>query len=178
MQRSTVLFVLCFMIALALPLSAAPVDGPTAFEQLKSLGGTWRGGTSAVGAAAEAEAAATPEVVHEFEVSAGGTVVMETMGPDTPGEMINMYYLDGDDLVLTHYCAGGNQPTMKLNVAESTDETLVFDFTGGTNLEHASEHIHSAEITIKNDGEVDSVWHAYSGDELAGTMRFHLVREN
>ena len=34
--------------------------------------------------------------------------------------MINMYHMDGDDLVLTHYCAGGNQPTMKLNTENSS----------------------------------------------------------
>jgi hypothetical protein len=63
--------------------------------------------------------------------SAGGSVVMETMMAGTDYEMINMYHLDGDDLVLTHYCAGGNQPTMRLDRAKATATELPFVFTGG-----------------------------------------------
>ncbi len=53
--------------------------------------------------------------------------------------MINMYHLDGDDLVLTHYCAGGNQPHMKLDRASATSGKLQFDFIGGTNLDEVVE---------------------------------------
>ena len=65
----------------------------------------------------------TPGVVHEFKTSAAGTVVMETMNPGTGHEMINMYHVDGDDLLLTHYCAGNNQPRMRLN-REAIDTRL------------------------------------------------------
>ena len=174
------LFIVASTIAIALllqpPLLAEPVDGPGAFEQLKALGGTWRGGIAGEGA--EADSAATLEVVHEFRVSAAGTVVMETMGPGSEHEMINMYHLDGADLVLTHYCAGGNQPTMKLDLAASTDQTLVFAFTGGTSLDpEVDEHIHSAELTFKGANELDSAWTANKGAEEVGVTRFHLQRE-
>ena len=113
------------------------------------------------GREAEAEAQKIDEVVHDFRVSAAGTVVMETMGPGTKHEMINMYHLDGDDLVLTHYCAGGNQPTMKLNRERSTVAKLVFDFTGGTNLDPAvDEHIHSAELKLTDPKHLESIWEA------------------
>ena len=44
----------------------------------------------------------------------GGSAVTETLFPGTAHEMMSVYHMDGDDLVLTHYCAGGNQPRMML----------------------------------------------------------------
>ena len=114
MKRILWLAVLGSMIV-SVPAAAGGIDATQAFEQIKGLAGTWHGEPEAEGLAAEAEVEHPGEVVHEFRVSAAGTVVMEMMGPGTDYEMINMYHLDGDDLVLTHYCAGGNQPTMKLN---------------------------------------------------------------
>lgn len=155
------------------------VDANAAFDKLKSLEGTWRGVPEAQGAEAEAEAEMTGKQVHEIEVSAAGTVVMETMGPGTDHEMINMYHIDGDDLVLTHYCAGGNQPKMRLDRSRSTEDSLVFDFAGGTNLDPATDqHIHDARIEWKDDDRIESVWNGYMGGKPAGTMVFHLERQD
>jgi hypothetical protein len=99
--------VLCLAAGTA---TADSVSGSDAFEQLKMLAGSWSGSATGEGEEAEAEAEMVDKVVHDFRVSAAGTVVMETMGPDSEYEMINMYHLDGDELVLTHYCSSGNQP--------------------------------------------------------------------
>ena len=157
---------------------AESIDAGQAFEQLKSLAGSWHGTPEGEGegAEAEAEAEAAGQVKHVFEVSAAGTVVMETMNPGTEHEMINMYHRDGEELVLTHYCAGGNQPTMQLNRASSTATELVFDFTGGTNLDPAVDpHIHSAVFTISETGLL-SEWMSHAGGEPSGKMTFHLSR--
>ena len=88
-----------------------------------------------------------------------------------------MYHLDGDDLVLTHYCAGGNQPILRLDREHSTAEKLVFDFTGGTNLDPAKDHhIHAAEIELTEGGGMESVWTGYAEGKPAGKMTFHLER--
>jgi len=166
-----------FVLGVAMPGWAAGVDAQNVFEQLKSLAGTWHGEPVGEGEEAAAEAQARGEVVHEFRVSAAGTVVMETMGPGTDHEMINMYHLDGDDLIVTHYCAGGNQPMMRLNRDTSTSDKLVFDFAGGTNLDPSvDEHIHSAEITLSDSDHLESAWSAYSGGEEVAVMTFHLAR--
>ena len=141
------------------------------------MAGTWQGTPEGIGVEAEAEAEIAGQVVHEIQVSAAGTVVMETMNPGTDHEMINMYHLDDDDLVLTHYCAGGNQPTMRLDRETSTAERLVFDFTGGTNLDPETDHfIHDMELGIHGDGKVESVWNSWGDGAKGATMVFHLTR--
>lgn len=165
---------------LLLPVTAAASDELTAekaFERLKALAGTWEGSASGEGEEAAAEADATGKVVHEFEVTASGHVLMERMGPNTDYEMVNMYHLDGSDLVLTHYCSSGNQPRMKFNAATSAPNRLVFDFDGGTNLDSTPSHIQSAEIRLDGKDRLDSAWMAHEGDEEAGTMTFHLKRQ-
>lgn len=149
-------------------------DAQAAFDRLAEMSGTWTGMAEGEGEAEAGDGAMT--VTHEFQLSANGSVVMETMNPGTEYEMINMYHLDGDDLVLTHYCAGGNQPRMRVVAAESTADHLVFDFDGGSNLDPAVDgHIHAARITFGDSG-VDSVWIPYSSGEPAGKMAFRLTR--
>lgn len=170
---------LVVMAALATPAFADGMNAEDAFEQLKSLAGTWKGSPMGEGpeADAEAEEAMAGKAVHDIQVSAAGTVVMETMSPGTPHEMINMYHLDGEELVLTHYCAGGNQPTMRLDRAKSSADKFVFEFTGGTNLDPAVDsHIHSAKIEFMGEDKMDSVWYGYQNGEQAGIMTFHLAK--
>lgn len=169
------------ILLLTASAAAAEVTADEAFDILKGMAGTWESTPEGSGAEAEAEAEAAEagEVTHEFELSAAGTVVMETMAPGTRHEMINMYHLDGDDLVLTHYCAGGNQPTMRLDRETSTAERMVFDFTGGTNLDPATDHfIHDMELAIVADGRVESVWRSWGDGAPAATMTFHLARRD
>ena len=159
------------------PALAGEMTAKQVLDQLKSLDGTWKGEPEGQGEEAEAEAKAAGPVTHEIQVSAAGTVVMETMNPGTEHEMINMYHLDGDDLLLTHYCAGGNQPQMRLDLGQSTADLLVFDFIGGTNLDPATDHyIGSARIQVVDSDHLKSVWGAYSGRQQVGTMTFHLER--
>lgn len=147
------------------------VDAQAAFEMLKGLAGQW----SSRAPSAEGEHAM--ESRHVFRVSANGSVVMETMHPDTEHEMINMYHVDGDDLVLTHYCAGGNQPQMKLDRSTATSKELRFDFTGGTNLDPSKDqHIHGAKIVFVDGDHVQSAWTGYQDGAEAGVMVFELAR--
>lgn len=171
LQTSKRLLLLAFLIAL-LPVAAgaegdhapAPkVDTPAAraFETLKSMAGTW-----------DSQDAQR----HEIKVSASGTVVMETMAPDTDYEMINMYFLDGERLLLTHYCSSGNQPQMELQPQESPD-VMTFDFVGGTNLDPKVDgHIHAAKLVWVDKDNIESHWTGYKDGEVAHEMVFHLKR--
>jgi hypothetical protein len=165
-------------ILVAPPAPGDPIDGTMAFERLKSLAGTWRGDASGEGEA-QAGAATMEQTVHEFRVASAGTVVMETMGVGSSEEMINMYHLDGDSLMVTHYCSSGNQPSMRLDSEASTTDRLVFAFAGGTGFDPAVDnHIHGAVITFVGPDEIDSSWSARERGETVGVMRFHLRRDS
>ena len=176
-MRKLLLSALVLVLAVTPPAAASGLTAESAFDRLASLAGTWTGSPQGEGEEAEAEAKAAGQVVHEIQVSAAGTVIMETMNPGTEHEMINMYHRDGDDLMLTHYCAGGNQPTMRLDRDSSSADRLVFDYAGGTNHDPAVDpHIHSAEIQLIDGDHIQSNWSSHVGGEQAGRMMFHLSR--
>ena len=69
------------------------------FDELKALDGTWEG-TVKNGQPVEVD----------YRLTAGGSALMsEIKGKD---DMITMFHLDGDRLLMTHYCGAGNQPRM------------------------------------------------------------------
>ncbi len=93
--------------------------------------------------------------------------------------MVSVYHLDGQDLRMTHYCAAGNQPRLKLDRAKSGPDHLVFLFDGGTNLDPKKDgHIHNLDITFHEDGRVTSDWEGYSGEKSAGTTSFVMTRQD
>ena len=111
-----------------------------AFASLKKLHGEWRGPAMQKG---------MPPSHSVFRVTAGGSAIEETIFPGTKMEMLSVYHMDKGSLLMTHYCAIGNQPHMKLNPRKSTAHELVFDFAGGTNLNvHRDMHMHSLTLTL------------------------------
>src|SRR5687768_4823343 len=105
------------------PAVAAPpagaLDGKAAFARMKTLAGPWEGNISKPDG---------PPGAVRYELTAGGSAVKETQFPGTAHEMLTVYHLEGNDLVLTHYCATGNQPRMKMTSA--TEEEILFEYAG------------------------------------------------
>jgi len=56
-----------------------------------------------------------------------------------PENMITMFHMDGDRLLMTHYCGVGNQPRMKLTSADP--KSLTFEFIDGTNIGPGDGHM-------------------------------------
>ena len=48
-----------------------------------------------------------------YELIAGGNTLLERETVDKMLPMITVYHLDGDRLLLTHYCMLNNQPRMQ-----------------------------------------------------------------
>ncbi|MFN7975926.1 MAG: hypothetical protein U0166_26925 [Acidobacteriota bacterium] len=156
-------------MSVALAGTAAPISGERAFDKLKSLAGDWE---------VHGDAMEVAGPVASYRVTAGGTVVMETLMPGTEYEMITMYHMDGDDLLLTHYCSMGNQPRMKLDRKSSTLERLGFAFVDGTGMRRKSTHMHTHEIAFVDPDHVISTWGVSEGDDApVETKRFSLVRK-
>jgi hypothetical protein len=142
------------------------VDAHTAFARVKSLAGDWEGTTAGSDSA--------PARV-EFRLSGGGSTVVERMFPGTEHEMVTVYHMAGEDLVLTHYCAMGNQPRMKLVSGGAAGE-LVFDFVGGDNIEPATTtHMHTGRMTISPES-YEARWTVYREGREAGSHGFSMKR--
>src|SRR5205807_1359748 len=72
-----------------------------------------------------------------FAVSSDGSIVREIMLPGTEHEMTNVYHMDGPTLVMTHYCAMGNQPRLRAVAGDPNVIDLKFDSV--TNLSGPGE---------------------------------------
>jgi hypothetical protein len=156
------------LIALTIAPARAGSSGTAAFEQLKSLAGHW-----------ETEKSNTDKATLDLELTAGGTAVIERAHITEAGktvEMITLYYLDGDQLKLTHYCMAGNQPTMRATYAPDT-KTLTFEFEGATNLKSPNDgHMHHAVYTFIDNDHFKTTWTFQKNQKDAFTEDVTYVR--
>jgi hypothetical protein len=113
-----------------------------------------------------------------MKTTSAGSALVETQFPGSNHEMVSVYHLDGEDLRMTHYCAAGNQPRVKLDRIHSKPDELIFVFDGGSNLDPEKDmHIHAVKITFHEDGKVTSAWEGYAGGKKAMTTTFKLTRQ-
>jgi len=131
--------------------AAAPAHGgAAAFEQLKALVGDWQTETNVSGKA----------TLH-MELTAGGTALLEKFHMEENGkpvEMITLYFVDGDQLKLTHYCMAGNQPTMAGTYDPAT-KTVKFSFVSVSNLKSPDAgHMHHALYTFIDNDHFRTNW--------------------
>jgi hypothetical protein len=134
----------CTTLLLATALHAAeppkPQPASPEFERMKTLVGTWKGmvdmGQGPI------------EMVSQYRLLAGGSVLEEKVFAGTPNEMTTMYFDKSGKLALTHYCVMGNRPGMLLKSADA--KTLKFDFdkSCGINVKKES-HMHA--LTLRFD---------------------------
>ena len=91
--------------------------------------------------------------------------------------MLTLYHQDGDALLLTHYCAAGNQPRMICHPGAKPDQ-FVFEFLDATNMKSLQDHhMHSVTITIIDDHHLRAEWQAYRDGKPLKATRFDLVRK-
>src|ERR1700682_5214775 len=116
----------------------------------------------------------------DIELTAGGTTLLEKfhmLEQGKPVEMITMYYLDGGQLKLTHYCMAGNQPTMRGTYAPETN-TLTFDFENATNLKSANDgHMHHAVYKFIDNDHFQTTWTFQKDQKDAFTEDVVYVRK-
>ncbi len=148
---------------------ARPSAAAAELEKLKSLAGTWTGKAVHVSGPAQ-------DTTVTWRVTGGGSAVVETVFPGTPHEMTTVYHLDGDALVLTHYCAAGNQPTMRA-LPSGDPSVIAFDFVRGSNMKPGDMHMHSARLRLAGPDRLETEWVSWSGGKPAGTARFSLARQ-
>jgi len=149
-------------------VDADPAQREALFAAVSALEGKWQG---------ESEGAEGPPSYTVFEVTSGGSAVRELMLPGTENEMTNMYTLDGNELVMVHYCAGGNQPVMRADSFE--DGRLVFRSAGVQDLKAADEvYMGAMTLVVVDENTVEQQWVALKGGELEHEMKIKLKRVN
>ena len=152
----------------ALPCCPMAPKAAASLEKLKGLTGTW-----AIQSDAKDEAGMT--VV--FRPTSNGTAVIETMFPGSDHEMINMFTADGDSIVMTHYCAMGNQPRMKLAPASGEGKAMKFEFVDGGNIKSRNE-MHMDGVTLTIDGDkLSEDWSSYADGKVLDHKVFELRRQ-
>jgi len=140
--RQWMLFCLVALsVATATPAAAEP---DARLEFLKGLQGSWVGQFDEMG-----------EQAFEFRVTAGGHAVEEREMLGTPMEMLTVYYLEGDNLIGTHFCMLGNRPRVKAT-PRVEDNTLTFACNGtpGNSKSHDEEHVHGWSMRLDDDGRL------------------------
>ena len=143
------------------------------FDFIKGLEGEWAGKAEGAGE--------THDVVFRYRVTAGGTAVEETMSPGTEHEMVTMYHMDGSRLVLTHYCAAGNQPRMvAMNWEVDTQvHTIRFGFDGATNLtSKQTGHMHDMVMTIDGTDKLTETWTYFQDGTAHHQSTFTMTRKS
>jgi len=144
----------------------AQSDAQKSFDQLKSLAGSWEGKNSM-----------GQSVQVSYRMTAGGSALMsEIVGH---GEtMISMINFDGPNrLLLTHYCAVGNQPRMQAS-ASPDGKTITFNFLDATNLDSPqSGHMDHVVIALLGPDHHTEEWNFIDHGKETKEF-FDLTRNN
>jgi hypothetical protein len=138
------------LMAVLIPISSlafAQSDGAKAFDQLKTLAGTWEGPVMVN--PPQAEMASDTRMHIAMRVTSRGNALVHEMkeagsadDPTKNDHPVTMFYLENHRLMLTHYCDAGNRPRMvakELPDGKSVEFTFL-DLSGGTeygHMEHA-----------------------------------------
>ena len=105
---------------------------PAAFEKLKSLAGEWK--------------IADRDAQVSYFVTGDGSAVVEVF--ETERGMASVYHMDGEDLMVTHYCSANNQPRMRATSYDAARGTILFDqFIDVTNVADPEEY-YTREVGI------------------------------
>jgi hypothetical protein len=137
-----------------------------AWDAIQSLEGTWV--TTEPGPDGKQN-----ELV--FKKMAGGSMLAETMFPGSKHEMLNTYHMDGDTLMVTHYCAQGVQPRMKLVSAENG--VFKFEFMDCTNLKPGTGRMGGLELTINGEQLIEK-WLYLKDGQVVSEMTFELTKKS
>ena len=158
--------------------SDEPLTAATGFERMVALEGTWTGESITVPVGKTKEEGTKSNSTVIYESIANDTSVIATYAKDTPMEMVSVYHMDGPDrLIHTHYCAVGNQPSMKYEPSQNASE-IVFKFTHGTNMDVEKDgHVHDATIRFIDDDTIETESIAWNEGKPAYTRYATLKRQ-
>jgi len=146
--------ILISLSTVAFAQSEQKSDAQKSFDKMKTLAGSWEGRVTTVPSRAEIEGKLTQATLRV--TSMGHTLMHEMTGTGRPDDPITMFVVDGDRLLLTHYCDADNRPRMvgKMSPDGKTVEFEFLDVTG--NLSYG--HMQHAVFTIIDENHHIEDW--------------------
>ena len=158
MMRLPSLIITLFLLATQLAAAERPMtpeDARATFTHLKAMAGKWK-----------ASSTKGWTEINTYELAGKGSVVINRsfFENEVNDGMMSTFYLDGDRLLLTHYCEAGNQPTLVASAIDDAEHRVVFRFVSGTNFERRPAHMHSVIFRFIDDDHYVSRWSFYSKD--------------
>ena len=149
-------------------------DAASAMAFFKTLGGDWQSTSHEHGGAPSANAM---DSSISFKVKAAGSAVVETIRAGQPGEMETILHMDGDQLLMTHYCSLQNAPVLKFQPSSKPGE-IKFVFLGGTNFEPTVDaHFHEGSFQVKNKDTIERTSTIYTSGKPAPERLSILTRK-
>ncbi len=135
---------------------------------IKSLEGEWAG--------PDDNSDGEPDFTCIYRATAGGHAMELVQFPGTPMEMSSLFYIAGDTLEMTHYCAIGNRPVLRSTESDAKN-TVVLSYTDAPGIDESKDHfIAKAEITLVDDDHLVETWSSKSGGEWMEGMTFDMRR--
>jgi len=164
-MTQTIRIALVAAIALAAATASAQTDAQKAFNAIKNLPGTW-----------EQQTPDGHTLQVTFKVVSGGSAVMSEIA-DSKEDMISMIHLDGPNrLLLTHYCAVGNQPRMEASFSPD-GKVITFRYVDATNLTTPDvAHMRQMVLTLIDDNHHKEQW-VFAGQGRDHSEVFDLHRK-
>jgi len=135
-------------------------NGPAAFDKIKSLSGEWVG----------KDPDGLPATIT-YHVTSGDTAILETLKPGKHPEMLSVYHLDGDHIMLTHYCSRNNQPRMRVEDYDPASDKMVFEFKDVTNVgPNDSGHINGLVVKFPDKDHLVQEWSWKEGSDQSSSV--------
>jgi hypothetical protein len=139
--------------------AVTPARARAAFDLLRQLAGEW-----------DASSTQGWQGVRTMQVIAGGSAIVAASRLDPhPGadeSMATIFHLDGDRLMLTHYCVARNQPRLVATSISEDGRRIEFSFLDGTNMRSRNDgHMDRAIFTIESPDRYRTRWTFYRDGE-------------
>jgi hypothetical protein len=142
--------------------AAKPTDKAALLDRIKGLAGTW-----------ETEGPDGKKMTVVYQLTSSGSAVREIMFPGTGSEMTNMYTMDGPDLLMTHYCAMGNQPHMKASASQGN--TIAFTTAGVSNLTAPDQlYMGQMNVVFVDKDHIRQEWQTIKNGALQNEMQTNI----
>jgi hypothetical protein len=137
-------------------------DATATFETIKSLAGEW-----------VQEVAGKTQIVSQIRLVAGGNSVMEVLFPGSDMERISKYSLDGDRVVMAHFCMHGNQPRF---AAQADMNAIELRFLDAAGRDDGEKHIRAGRIELVDENRIRSVWTPFADGKAQAPHAFELMK--